>query len=230
MLPREEFHTMDYNPDEQLSLHFTLRQLTTTSQGTPNIPDDTSYANLKDLAAALELLWDQIGPFDVKSAYRSPETNAALQDQGILASSTSLHMQGKAADIAPLNTDIASYFVAIYANDLIRNSLGEIILKPTDGDLHVSTPTATKVGYAEILDPVTKIYRHMSASEIQGFLDDPQGALNASYQRAPQVTDDVDTELATDEYEDTSFPYGMAAAVLALAGAISFYIYRTRKR
>ncbi len=54
---------------------------------------------LLDALSELRMLVETEQPFELISGYRSPATNAKLQSQGRGVATTSLHMQGMAADI-----------------------------------------------------------------------------------------------------------------------------------
>jgi len=55
--------------------------------------------NLLDLLHTLHSLVEATAPFQIISAYRSPETNATLASRSDGVATRSLHMQGKAIDI-----------------------------------------------------------------------------------------------------------------------------------
>lgn len=55
---------------------------------------------LLDFLYALKLRLEADRPFEVYSGYRSPETNAMLRREGINVAKNSMHLRGKAIDIA----------------------------------------------------------------------------------------------------------------------------------
>jgi uncharacterized protein YcbK (DUF882 family) len=57
-------------------------------------------ASLLDLLHAVSRRLETRKPYEVYSGYRSPETNARLRRAGIGAARNSLHMEGKAIDVA----------------------------------------------------------------------------------------------------------------------------------
>jgi len=92
--------------------YFTIKELTATNTGLPNVPNDVQISALKALVKnvldpARELFKGTIG---VTSGFRSPEVNKAI---GGVA--TSQHLKGEAADLTC--SDKAKLFA------LIRNNL-----------------------------------------------------------------------------------------------------------
>lgn len=79
-----------------LSPHFTLEELTRTSQPFPNVPGPKALVSLKVLCVAiLEPVRAHFGkPVHINSGYRSPKVNAAVGSKP-----TSQHALGEAADI-----------------------------------------------------------------------------------------------------------------------------------
>lgn len=147
-------------PNEKLSTHFDLYQLTQTSQPYDNTPGNEEYEELKRLASVLDMIWERIGEFDIISAFRSSSVNDAVG-----GAAGSYHTRGMAADLRPrYPMSPEEFWIRIYDDDVIRNSLGEIALKPTN--VHVST-----------IDPPSKksvpliqeggSYRRLAESEIK---------------------------------------------------------------
>jgi uncharacterized protein YcbK (DUF882 family) len=60
---------------------------------------------LLDLLYALRLKLETKRPFEVYSAYRSPQTNAMLRREGVGVARNSMHMYGKAIDISVPGVD-----------------------------------------------------------------------------------------------------------------------------
>jgi hypothetical protein len=98
-----------------LSANFTLKELTksdtATRLGLDNTPDDEALENLKTLCEmVLQPVRDHYGKsVTVNSAYRSPESNAAVG-----GSKTSDHCKGMAADIEIVgvaNADLAQWIM-----------------------------------------------------------------------------------------------------------------------
>ena len=98
-----------------LSANFTLKELTksdtATRLGLDNTPDDEALENLKTLCEmVLQPVRDHYGKsVTVNSAYRSPESNAAVN-----GSKSSDHCKGMAADIEIVgvaNADLAQWIM-----------------------------------------------------------------------------------------------------------------------
>lgn len=128
---------MDIN--QQLSTHYKLKDLIGTSTGISNIPSAAYLPNLKALAKVLELL-REIGPFTIISGFRSPAVNAAVG-----GADQSYHSEGLAADIVPTSMSPRDFWNYIHNNPRYRNAVGEYALKEAKGNVHVSTPTPSKV-------------------------------------------------------------------------------------
>lgn len=83
-----------------ITTHFTLEELTASQtavrRGLDNTPTPEALANLKQVAATLELVRYEFGaPVLVSSGYRSPAVNAAVG-----GAKDSAHMEGRAADFS----------------------------------------------------------------------------------------------------------------------------------
>lgn len=77
---------------------------------------------LLDTLYAIRLKMETTEPFDVLSAYRSPETNAMLRRTGWGVARNSLHMQGMAIDIRL--PDREARYIARAARDMERGGVG----------------------------------------------------------------------------------------------------------
>ncbi|MFO1129677.1 MAG: DUF882 domain-containing protein [Rhodospirillales bacterium] len=77
---------------------------------------------LLDTLYAIRLRMETDEPFDILSAYRTPETNAMLRRNGWGAARNSLHIQGMAIDIRLPDRD--SRYVARTARDMERGGVG----------------------------------------------------------------------------------------------------------
>lgn len=80
----------------QLTPHFSLSEMTTTTSGLPNNPNETQIAALTALCQnILEPLRAEFGlPVTVSSGFRSPQVNAHFGGEA-----DSQHLNGEAADI-----------------------------------------------------------------------------------------------------------------------------------
>lgn len=145
-------HFGDYDPDEQLSAHFTLRDLTVTNAPPdqyPNIPDEAQLANLRILAKALEVVYTKVGPFRIASAFRSQAVQnwiihgGAGSTAAAMAVSVSYHTLGIAADVTPESLSVEEFFTRCYAIEAVRAVLGQIVNKAEGGQqsVHLSLPT-----------------------------------------------------------------------------------------
>lgn len=79
-----------------LTTNFTLKEMTTTSTGFDNTPNQTQMLRLRKLALCLEEVRKAVGSrrVRVRSAFRTKEVNTKVK-----GSPTSSHMAGDAADI-----------------------------------------------------------------------------------------------------------------------------------
>lgn len=82
----------------QIPKFFSLKEMTTTSQKLPNIPETwEEFSALRDTAVFLDRLRERFGQgIRVTSGFRSAAVNAAIG-----GSKTSAHRKGMAADIQP---------------------------------------------------------------------------------------------------------------------------------
>lgn len=157
----------------KLSKYFTLSDMTITSINRPNVPTPDALENLRKLAALADMLYDQVGPFSIISAYRSPEVQAALQageggaSAASQAASMSFHSLGMALDLVPRNMTAQAFWAEIASRPELKNKLGEIAIK--QNALHVSLATPTKTGVLMYVDSAGR-YIRMAASEISSFI------------------------------------------------------------
>lgn len=87
-----------------ISEHFTLAEMSVTSQPFDNKPTNIEITHLKTLCDdVLEKVRAHFGPVHVNSAYRSPKVNQAVGSK-----STSQHCKGEAADIEVATADNAT--------------------------------------------------------------------------------------------------------------------------
>lgn len=190
-----------------LSKRFTLEQLTRTETGKMNFPKDQKVLDsLKQLAQTLDLLWENIGPFDVLSAYRSEDVQQALIKAGnIQAIQKSYHAQGIAADIAPTTMKVEDYIIKLAANSMVRYKLGQIALK--GNALHISLPTDKFSGQLMLVEKDGQYYRKTDS----------------------QITDIVKQRLTQAVAAVKESPFKFGAGALALVGVVLFFILRRKK-
>lgn len=142
-----------------LSANFTLKELTksdtATRLGLDNTPDDAALENLKTLCEkVLQPVRDHFGKsVTVNSAYRSPESNAAVG-----GSKTSDHCKGMAADI-----EIPGVANAELAQWIMDN------LKYTQLILEFYTPGIPDSGWVHIsFDPSNLKCQELTATKVAG--------------------------------------------------------------
>lgn len=97
----------------ELTPHFTLREMTVTNTGLPNVPDEEACYAMRALCSAVLEPWrSQVGALKVTSGYRSRAVNFHPSVGG---SDTSQHMLGEAADVKPLDVQIETAFQTLRA-------------------------------------------------------------------------------------------------------------------
>lgn len=156
--------------DEMLSKYWTLADLTKTSTGLDNMPPEAEYKNLKWLARTLDDLYDQIGPFNILSAFRTHAVQEALADAGEPASTSrkSFHEAGMAVDIYPTTMSLEEYFGKIAASDEWKTKLGEIIIKPPQKTIHLSLATPAYQGVFKALNSAG-VYASLTADQVADY-------------------------------------------------------------
>lgn len=103
----------------QLSEHFSLEELIFSEvalrKGLDNVPPMTEAANLARLChTLLEPVRDLLGaPLRIHSGYRSAAVNAAVG-----GTSSSAHMEGRAADFVPIDLPLLNAFHALRTSPL----------------------------------------------------------------------------------------------------------------
>lgn len=138
-----------------LSPHFTLKELVTTSTGLANTPNARELCSLQALCSAVLEPWrERVGALRVNSGFRSARVNDAVG-----GSKTSHHRSGQAADVTPLGMPRpAAWYVLL---DMIAAGLpvDQAIIYETTSHIHVDhvgdkTPrrqilVKTSTGYVE---------------------------------------------------------------------------------
>lgn len=120
----------------QLSEHFSLAEMTRTSQPYPNVPNASEIVSLTTLCKrVLEPIRAHFGPVNVNSGFRSAKVNASVGSKP-----TSQHRKGEAADIEV--SGVPNYDLAVWIRDhiafdqLIAEGIKQSI--PGSGWVHVS--------------------------------------------------------------------------------------------
>lgn len=91
----------------QLSKSFTLKELTATKTGLPNLPGHEEIEKLQWLAEAiLQPIRDRFGPIKITSGFRTPEVNLAAGSK----TPYSQHIKGEAADLIPQEALLTTVF------------------------------------------------------------------------------------------------------------------------
>lgn len=124
--------------DILLSSHFSMSELTTTSQGLDNKPDAAQTAALVALCVrALEPIRALLGvPLQVTSGFRSAAVNKAIK-----GAAKSQHLLGEAADVVPVGyPGGAEAAMQAIAAEVKKGTilLDQVIVYPLGGFLHVS--------------------------------------------------------------------------------------------
>lgn len=153
--------------DRNLTAHFSLGELDGLSA-----PAYVQTA-LHDTARLLEQVRAELGnvPLEAVSGYRTPAHNRAVG-----GSPTSQHLDGTAADFTPRGVSLFAAYgkldAAIRAGRLV---VGQLILYPADGHLHVSRPTRGKRN--EVLVSFGREdYRPLTTELLAGLPGAPAGA------------------------------------------------------
>lgn len=93
----------------KIGKYFTLAELTNTSTGIANTPDEAAIENLSYLVTTvLDPLREEVGPLIVTSGYRSAGVNEAVG-----GAEYSQHMKGEAADVVPTSSSSEATVLAL---------------------------------------------------------------------------------------------------------------------
>ena len=125
---------MSYELTMKLSEHFTLRELTKTSVGLPNVPTEEQVKNLRRVCGWLEMLRDEWNrrygegdePIVISSGFRSEAVNRAVG--GV---PTSNHTTGCAVDIRVSGMEQLLRYAVILLDisDESREDFDELLLE-----------------------------------------------------------------------------------------------------
>lgn len=132
----------------KLSENFDLSELTRTSTGLPNEPDDEAEEKLLYLASfILQPIRDRWGKVHLNSGYRSAAVN-----QRVGGAATSQHCLGEAADLITLEAPLRDVYRWIVEDS--RLAFGQCIyeLHATDW-IHISLPRINKPNHEALVSP-----------------------------------------------------------------------------
>jgi hypothetical protein len=212
---------MPYATSDQLSSHYTLGDLTRTSQAltAPNMPSDGyMYDNLVLLADVLEQLRSAIGPFTLLSGFRTSELQQALTAAGDPTSpGLSFHELGRAVDISPTSMGLVEYFSRILVDPDLKAKFAEVAIKTSQNALHLSINTPDDTRDAKVLGLNSdNVYARLSADDIANYI-------------APYLPSDVN---ATDYAAANLVTYDKTPIVLGMLGALvgAYYFLVGRKK
>lgn len=152
--------------DEPLNDKYTLRDLTITNTGLPNMPTDAEKANLRWLANTLVELEKDLGAFNILSAFRTAAVHNKITGQSTFppVRKKSFHEAGMAVDLYPTTKSIGEFYGHIFTTGW-NEKLGEIAIKPTQNAIHLSLPTDKLRNKPLIMDEAGK-YISMTMDEI----------------------------------------------------------------
>ena len=123
----------------KLSKNFTLKELTKTDTGLPNVPGEKETQFLLLLAIfILQPIRNRAGRLDISSGFRSSAVNGAIPG----TSKTSQHPKGQAADIVPGDIDL--FDLCRWIVNVSRLDFGQCIIYPDRGFIHISLPRLHK--------------------------------------------------------------------------------------
>lgn len=122
-------------PQDQVSTHFTLAELTRTDTGLANVPNAEQLEALVNLAeAVLEPYRALVGPIRINSGFRSLAVNTKIG-----GAHNSQHMLGQAADTMPVNMSLDVAFQTVKRSEIPYDQL---IIEPTWIHISAAAPGA----------------------------------------------------------------------------------------
>ena len=140
-MPELSAYEKQVQDNPKASTHFSFAELTRTSTGLPNIPNEMEIASLVRLAEnCLEPMRSLVGPLRVTSGFRCPAVNTRVGGvKPYHGRRGSQHLYGEAADISPI---LVSPTVLYNKTRESNIQFDQLILEP--GWVHVSTPPLGK--------------------------------------------------------------------------------------
>lgn len=181
-----------FDPNAMLSQHYSLGDLTQTSQMLmrPNFPENVQqFDNLTYLADILERLNHEIGPFQILSGFRTKELQSILAGQGEpVASGISFHEVGRGVDITPTSMSTAEYFGLILAIEDLKNQFAEIAIKPSQNAIHLAINVPGDVREPKITGLNSEgVYARLTLDEIANYLSPFVESVDEAYYAASKL-------------------------------------------
>lgn len=160
---------IDYNPEEQLTPNFKLKEFLVTSTPADNHPKSYHINNLRDLAKRFDAyLRPFTGAIRILSGYRSPEVNKYLAKTNVSVSNTSLHMDGKAGDVIFQKKSPQEVFVYLAQNPEIAKQFGEIAVK--QNAMHITSPAPERNKVAAFMDAYGVPYLRLNKQQVNNLI------------------------------------------------------------
>lgn len=170
------FNGFSYDPDKQITKNFKVKDFLVTETKLPNHPTQSYYNNIVNiLAPTMQNLYDEIGPFKIISAFRTPEIQEKIT--GKKGTTLSFHEVGLAVDIYPTTQSIDTYFGKILASPKWMNKLYEIFLKPPQNTIHLSVSIDNRKGLVKIMNDEKTNYITATAEQIKKYINDATSAI-----------------------------------------------------
>lgn len=216
--------------DNNLTLNsrYKVKDLTVTQTGIDNKMPEKYLGGAKSLANVLDLIYREVGPFYIDSAFRSEAVNAKVGGE-----STSRHLYAEAADIVPTGMKVDEFFGKILANKTIANDLGEISVKTNT--VHLTTPYYNASGKYIVASPrqlVAGIYSSLSLDDIKKFTEPYVKAISATTQKVTKSIEEFTEnpkqwfDNAFNFYDEFGLlnPKPFILGSVALIGALGVYL------
>lgn len=224
----------DTDSSTHLSPNYTLGDLTITNQGTPNMPTTQDQMdNLTSTAINLEALTQAVGPFKILSAFRSPETEAALTGSGqptaekANSGALSFHEEGLAVDIYPTTMSPIEFFGKLCAiigttdqPGTWRDVYSEIAYKPSQNSIHLALAVSYKKNVFLSLNSAGT-YTKLTDDEIAGYANQYGADYGVQYQQSGMPSE-VNAPVEEDLGAASGFSTGQIIMALGI-GIVIFY-------